>query len=105
MTTRESCHFLGTLDHCGKRPWAAAILVFLALSCAGVPGPRVERPRIVRRQVHTEMVEGLTRTQVEDRVGPLLLREIFGEQAVYVEPQTRCYYIFVRDLLRDWSCS
>lgn len=105
MTTRESCHFRGTLGHCGKRPWAAAILVILALSCAGVPGPRVETPRIVRRQVHTELVEGMTRTQVEDRVGPLLLREILGEQAVYVEPQTRCYYIFVRDFLRDWSCS
>jgi hypothetical protein len=46
----------------------------------------------------------MSRSQVEDRVGLLLLREVIGEMQVYVEPQTRCYYIFIRDFLRDWSC-
>jgi hypothetical protein len=64
----------------------------------------VETPRITRRQLETELTEGMTRAQVEDRVGPLLLREVMGEAHVYVEPQTRCRYIFVRDYLRDWSC-
>jgi hypothetical protein len=75
----------------------------MSLSCASAPGPEVETPRITRRP-RIELTEGMTRSQVEDRVGPLLLREIVGDHHVYVEPQTRCYYIFVRDFLRDWSC-
>lgn len=88
----------------GKLRWIGLWLAcWIWLGCASAPGPRVESPSITRRP-RIELSEGMTRSQVEDRVGLLLLREIIGDSHVYVEPHTRCYYIFVRDFLRDWSC-
>lgn len=113
MTTRESCHACGVLRRCGKRAGMGLWAVLLVLACASRrPEPpasaRPEPPastRIVRRPTIAELREGMRRVDVEDRVGLLLLRDQIGDMRVYVEPQTRCYYIFDRrDYLVDWSC-
>ncbi len=80
--------------------------VLLAVGCAGSQlGPEPGPVRIVRRPESRELVEGMSRSQVEDRVGLLLLRERIGEDSVYVEPVSRCVYIFDRrDYLREWGC-
>lgn len=88
---------------------AAALVVACASSRPEPPAAtRPEPPAstgIVRRPTTSELREGMRRSDVEDRVGLLLLRDQMGDMRVYVEPQTRCYYIFDRrDYLVDWSC-
>lgn len=104
MPANGLCRFGQATGQSGTLGRAGVVFsAVLMLACAGAPGPRVESPSITRRP-RIELTEGMTRSQVEDRVGPLLLREVIGDNHVYVEPQTRCYYIFIRELLRDWSC-
>lgn len=104
MTARILSHGCAGPSQHGKR-LVAILLVGVGAACASSQGALEAPPRILRRPVLTEIHQGMTRGQVEDRVGLLLLREVIGETQVYVEPQTRCYYFFVRDFLREWSCS
>ena len=112
MTTRCSCQSTGTLGHHHKRSWTVLCAGLLALACASrgagtghsAPEP-VASTGIVRRPTTAELREGMRRSDVEDRVGLLLLRDQMGDMRVYVEPQTRCYYIFDRrDYLVEWRC-
>jgi len=108
MAARLGGHSCGGVGQPGKAWLGAAVAVALAAGCATASaglGPEPGNVRIVRRPESRELVEGMSRSQVEDRVGLLLLRERFGEDSVYVEPQTRCVYIFGRlDRLRQWGC-
>lgn len=104
MSGWEDCQLRRAARHRGAWSFAAAAGLATLASCATAAGGPSEQPRIVRRQTGGELHGGMSRSQVEDRVGLLLLREVIGEMQVYVEPQTRCYYIFIRDFLRDWSC-
>ena len=115
MTARSPGHSSTAVRQAGNRPRPAllpvALLLVAALTGAGCAtatagqGPEPGSARIVRRPESRELREGMSRSQVEERVGPLLLRERMGDDLVYVEPVSRCMYLFDRrDLLREWSC-